>query len=753
MSNWVGKTLGKVHIDSLLARGGMAEVYLGTHTTLQREVAVKILRNNYDENPDSLVRFQREARVVAKLRHPNIVQVFDFDSVDNHPYLIMEYIKGPSLSRYLYALYNKKKRLGLSVVVRLLDALASALQYAHASGVIHRDIKPGNILLTSRSSQIVVDNPLPEDFEPVLTDFGLVRFLDSSRHTTAGQIAGTPAYMSPEQARGELTDERTDVYSLGIVIYEILAGHLPFDGETTMSILLKHINDPPPPIPDLPPLLQMVLDRALAKNVNDRFQTPTEFAKAFSNAVEGRLDRSTVQFPAPVAAASKAIPRKALRWGTAALALVTVVALGAVSFLRGSSLPVETETSTPTPSTTNTVTEPAASLPLGSTAFLRFEDGLAIADQVLLIAQALPAPPPGSQFEVWLIDSNADNENGGGGRRSLGILTVDANGKGSLTMTDEQGLNLIALYDKVEVTVEPDPDADPDIPGLVAYSFTLPAGGLVHVRHLLSSSPNTPAEIALIQGLHTNIKAVDETARAMLDAYERGDGPAIRQFAESLMNLLAGNQNPDYRDWNGNGQISNAGDGFGLLLNGNNLGYIQAVYSEADYAANTAGATQKMIVHGEDVKTCVQNLASWVPQLHDRLSTILTAEAGFDLRQPIRDLVMFAGYTLNGVDSNGNGEIEPIPGECGANSAYEFAYYMADMPLLPVGSLFITGTPPTPTMAGSSSNVTRTPTQDSGGSGGSGGSTNPTRVPPGQGGVPPGQEDKTPKPPPKDNKP
>jgi serine/threonine protein kinase len=745
MSTWVGKTLGKVHIESLLARGGMAEVYLGTHTTLQREVAVKILRNNYDENPDSLARFQREARVVAKLRHPNIVQVFDFDSVDNHPYLIMEYIRGPSLSRYLYALHNKKKRLGHPVVVRLLNALASALQYAHASGVIHRDIKPGNILLTSRSSQIVIDNPLPDDFEPVLTDFGLVRFLDSSRHTTAGQIAGTPAYMSPEQARGELTDERTDVYSLGIVIYEILAGHLPFDGETTMSILLKHINDPPPPIPDLPPLLQMVLHRALAKDANERFQTPTEFAKAFSDAVEGKLDPSTLRLPAPVAAAPKTAPRKILRWGTVALALVTVIALGAVSFLRGSSLPVETETSTPPPSMTHTVTGPVATLSLGPAAFLRFQDGLAVADQVALIAQAMPAPPPGAQFEVWLMDSNANNENGDGGRRSLGILRVDANGKGSLIVTDEQALNLIALYDKVEITLEPDPDPDPDLPGTVAYSFTLPAKGRVHIRHLLVSYPNAPSQIALIQGLRTNVKAVDETTRAMLKAYERGDKVAIRQFAESLMNLLAGDQNPDYKDWNGNGQISNAGDGYGLLLNGNNLGYLQAVYSEADYAANTPDATQKMIVHGEDVKTCIQNLAAWVPPLRDRLSTIIISESGFDLGQPIRDSVALASQMLNGVDNNGNGMIESIPGECGANSAYEFAYYMADMPLLPVGSLFITGTPPTP--SNTFSNLTRTPTP-----GETGGSTNPTRAPPGQAKTPPGQDKPdNPNKPPKDN--
>jgi len=190
MSSWDGKTLGKVQIDSLLARGDMAEVYLGTHTTLQRKVVVKILRGHYEDDPTLLERFQREARVVAKLRHLNIVQVFDFDTVDDQPYIVMEYIAGPSLSQYLKALHGKNRRLEFPVVSRLLTGVANALQYAHESGVVHRDVKPGNILLTSPSSQIIPGEPLPADFEAILTDFGLVRFLSSNPQTTYGRIVG-----------------------------------------------------------------------------------------------------------------------------------------------------------------------------------------------------------------------------------------------------------------------------------------------------------------------------------------------------------------------------------------------------------------------------------------------------------------------------------------------------------------------------------------------------------------------------------
>src|SRR5512139_3404459 len=251
--------------------------------------------------------------VDGKFPDPNIVQVFDLDLLDSDRYLVMEYIKGPSLLKYLNSLHEKDKQLDFPQVVRFMNSMTSALQYAHDSGVIHRDIKPGNILLSSRSSDIVLGKELPDDFEPVLTDFGLVRFIDSSQHTTgSGAIAGTPAYMSPEQARGELTDGRTDVYSLGIVLYEILAGHLPFEGETTMGVLMKHINEPPTPITGLPPAIQYVLDRSLAKDVDDRFQTPAEFGEAFRNAIENRADFSTLDVlkPKPTRKASKRIFRE-----------------------------------------------------------------------------------------------------------------------------------------------------------------------------------------------------------------------------------------------------------------------------------------------------------------------------------------------------------------------------------------------------------------------------------------------------------
>lgn len=714
MNNWVGKTLGKVRIDSLLARGGMAEVYLGMHTNLHREVAVKILRNQNEENADTLERFQREARVVAKLRHPNIVQVFDFDSVDNDPYLVMEYIQGPSLSRYLYILHEKQQRMELEAVLRLINKVAGALQYAHESGVIHRDVKPGNIIITSRTSQIIPGDQLPEDFEPVLTDFGLVRFLDATRQTstTNGMIAGTPAYMSPEQARGEQTDERTDIYSLGIVLYELLAGRLPFDGESTVSILLKQVTEPPPPIPNLSPSIQKVLYRALAKDRNERFRTPVEFANAVSGAMNTNPAPATLEltgqlsvFPTP-----KTIqPKKQLKIILPILVAIIATALGA-AFVWNSFIPSTNETPTNPPVTETDTAINLAALPLGPTGIVRFQDGVAIADEAVLTAQAMPAPPKGNQYEVWLTSGEE--------RLSLGILSLDSNGKGTLTFRDPQRLNLIARYDNVEITLEPNPDSDPASSGQIAYSFTQPEEGYVHVRYLLSSFPNAPEEKGLIQGLNQDSKIINETTRKMLASVENGDDVSVRKNAESIMNLLVGSQSQDHKDWNKDGTLTDASDGYGLLLNGNSLGYIQAVYAEADYAANTPGATQKMIVNGEDVKICVQNLAQWIPQLQTQILTILVSAPDADLEQPVRTAAALAKQISNGIDLDGNGKVDPLAGEGGVQTAYEYAYFMADMPILPVGVIIPTvnavGTITTPNGTPTSPRGIPTPTKTPG---------------------------------------
>ena len=295
MSDWIGRTLSKVILIKRLGRGAMAEVYLGHHTTLDRPVAVKVLHAHLVENNLLPERFQMEAQGVAALRQPNIVQVFDFDLAEGRPYIVMELVEGVSLESYLQSLQRSGRSLPPETTARLLLALAGALDYAHGRGIIHRDLKPANVMLRREGGRSPEEatfdplQPLGADVEPVLMDFGLARFLDHKRLSASGSISGTPAYISPEQIRGEPLDARSDIYSLGVMLYEMLAGRLPFDSEdeNMYSLIVKHLTAEPPPIPGLEPQVQAVLDQALAKDPAQRTGRAGELAMHFLAAIFG----------------------------------------------------------------------------------------------------------------------------------------------------------------------------------------------------------------------------------------------------------------------------------------------------------------------------------------------------------------------------------------------------------------------------------------------------------------------------------
>jgi serine/threonine protein kinase len=292
-----GRSLGKYRILEPLGRGGMAQVFKAYHPQLDRYVAVKILRSDLVEEEEFLARFRREARAVAALRHPNIVQVFDFDVQDDLYYMVMELLDGDTLKAYLNALRVRGEHLPPGEMVRIFNDVLSGLGYAHAEGIIHRDLKPANIMLTRRG-------------QAVLTDFGVAQIVGGTQYTLSGALMGTLSYMAPEQGLDGRCDIRSDIYSLGIAYYEALTGRVPFDADTPLAILMKHINDPLPLPrkldPSIPEPFERVALKALAKGPDDRFQSAAEMADNLSAAAgeAGITVPETIHIPPALSLAS-----------------------------------------------------------------------------------------------------------------------------------------------------------------------------------------------------------------------------------------------------------------------------------------------------------------------------------------------------------------------------------------------------------------------------------------------------------------
>lgn len=267
-----GATLGPFRIIHPIGEGGMAKVYKAYQPSMERYVALKVLPAYYAEDPQFFERFAREARVIARLEHQNILPVFDYGEQDGITYLAMRYVEGGTLKELL-----SRGKLTLRDTLQILTQVCSALDYAHRQGIIHRDVKPSNIILDREGAVY-------------LTDFGIAKVLGAGQDLTGtGAAIGTPAYMAPEQALGEKVDGRTDIYALGIILYEMVVGRVPYQADTPMAILMAHLRDPLP-LPrdinkDIPEEIEAVIIKALAKDPADRYQTANEMAQALRQAV------------------------------------------------------------------------------------------------------------------------------------------------------------------------------------------------------------------------------------------------------------------------------------------------------------------------------------------------------------------------------------------------------------------------------------------------------------------------------------
>ncbi|HXS47478.1 MAG TPA: protein kinase, partial [Solirubrobacterales bacterium] len=270
---------GRYRLEAKLGSGGMSTVYLARDDTLDRPVAVKVMHREMSEQEDQLQRFRQEARAVAKLTHPNVVSVIDAGEDGGHPYIVFEYVKGETLKQRIARIGALDTQEAIAYAIEV----ARGLSVAHARNMVHRDIKPQNVLID-------------EEGRAKLTDFGISRQLEQAGVTATGRVLGTTDYVAPEQAMGKGADPRSDIYSLGVVLYEMLVGQVPFHADSQVGVAMKHVNEELPDVqrrrPEASAAVALVVERATAKDPTERYQSIAEMIDDLETALEVEAARA-----------------------------------------------------------------------------------------------------------------------------------------------------------------------------------------------------------------------------------------------------------------------------------------------------------------------------------------------------------------------------------------------------------------------------------------------------------------------------
>ncbi|MBZ0294701.1 MAG: serine/threonine protein kinase [Anaerolineae bacterium] len=648
----IGRKLGKYEITEFLGQGGMATVYKGYQVEIDRFVAIKVLPPHPAQDEQFAERFELEARTIARLQHPHILPIYDYSSEDDILYLAMAYVQGGSLNDRIM-----KGAMDLSEIEKLLHQVASALDYAHKQGVIHRDIKPDNILLN-------------EEGFALLTDFGIAKLLEGNTHLTAtGSIVGTPAYMAPEQGQGYPIDHTVDIYSLGVIVYEMLTGQQPYQADTPIQVVIKHISDPPPSItlarPGLPATLESIMLRVLAKNPKDRFQTATAFAQAFSRAIHDDeslaefhsppknkqaetllLDTTQVQNQPQTITTTAPNNNRLLLVGFTIIALLMVIAVLVIASI-GRNPPAVVIDPTTAPTTAPAIAEST----VDTFGRLTFATSETVGDTVNLTVEKFTPPPAGQRYIAWLQNPDGDQS------LLLGTLSINALGDGLLTYTNSDGLPLPASFNQVIISAESDPGDEPS--GEVRYSGSIPAAFGPAWREILVESEDGISGGSLLDGAMAEASIGERHAGLAAGATNVG---GMHTHAEHTINILLGTD----VDYNNNGRGENPGRGIGVIF------FLDAIEERLDSAINMPGATRRLQSDGELVRVCLENTRTWVDQVVELEKEMLASDSLEASMSTATESTHIMNILINGTDLNQNNIIEPFEGECGLQQVEEF---------------------------------------------------------------------------------
>lgn len=692
-SSLIGRKLGGYDVTELLGQGGMATVYKGYQASVDRAVAIKVLPPHPGLDSQFITRFEIEAKTIARLQHPHILPLYDYGQEDNILYLVMAYIGGGSLDGIV-----ADGPMPVKQVQHILRQVAAALDYAHRQGVIHRDIKPGNILL---------DN----DGNALLADFGIVKMTDSGVNITGTGVLGTPAYMSPEQAQGLQLDNRSDIYALGCVVYEMLTGRQPYAGDTPMQVLLKHIGDPVPDIsrdmPNLPPTVTMVMQKALAKHPDDRFQTAIAFAEAFTRAATADASVMMAYRQPTSAQPGEPVPTMMLpteklpgaqhiqpdqqptiimqnpgglnnplvllgAFGLIALVIVVV----AIVLNNNNASPAGEIGGNPT-AIINTPDSNAAAaptiIPADTTppaARITYITTNAPGDTANVQFTELPPPTDGTRYVVWLQNTET------GDTLLLGEATLDALGSGQLTYMDDEGL-LPARYNAAIITEERETGDAPA--GTIIYQGSVPAVTMTSISAILLGDESGINGTSLLESANTEaFTGNDHAGRAAAATNLSG----VMTHTEHTINILRG----EPADFNGNGRAENPGRGFGVYV------FMDAIEMHLNAIFDDPDSAQFVRNNAQDVLTCVENVRHWADDTIVQGQMVFTtiSDAGDDADtdalmatiQPLTNsMVNFTANLLNGIDANENRRIDPFEDECGLAQIDDFTLLIGNIDL------------------------------------------------------------------------